>query len=129
MPVRIGRVEEMSEEEFGRLRRAKRARAANPQLEELLDRVASGQPLRVPLEPGQNARGLRVAIARAASRRGLKVETVEGEGFVAVRRADWSSRDKPRRQPAADGRRTRGRPARGGDEAAPDAAGLSETME
>jgi hypothetical protein len=129
VPVRIGQVEEMSAEEFAGLRRAQRARAANPQMEELLDRVEAGQPLRVPLEQGQSARGLRVAIARAASRRGLKVETVEGEGFVAVRRAEQPSREQPRRQPAADGRRQRGRPRRRGDETAPDMTGLSETME
>ena len=125
MPVRIGQIEEMSEEEFARLRRAKRVRDANPQLVGLLDRVASGQPLRVPLEQGQSARGLRVAIARGATRRGLKVETVEGEGFVADRLGDQPPPETPRRRPAAE-RRRRGTSRRPGDGTGPDAHGSSE---
>jgi hypothetical protein len=35
--------------------------------------------VRVPLVEGQTARGLRVAISRAATSRGLSVETGEGE--------------------------------------------------
>ncbi len=129
MPVTIGPIEDMTEEEFARLQRDKRARTANPMMEELLDRVESGRPQRVPLGEDQSARGLRVSIARAAGRRGLSVETVEGNGFVAVRRADRPSPAKPKRQPAADGRRRRGRthePAAGTE---PDPDDLSETME
>ena len=44
--------------------------------------------MRVPLVEGWSARGLRSAISRAATSRGLTVETVEGEGFVAVRKVD-----------------------------------------
>ena len=40
------------------------------------------------LVEGQSARGLRTAISRAATSRGLSVVTLEGEGFVAVRTAD-----------------------------------------
>ncbi len=36
------------------------------------------------LVEGQSARGLRTAISRAATSRGLTVETVKGDGFVAV---------------------------------------------
>jgi hypothetical protein len=47
-----------------------------------------------------------VAISRAASSRGLTVETVEGQGFVAVRKAD-----EPRIR-KAEGQRRWGRPPR-----------------
>ena len=37
----------------------------------LLAEIATGQPVRVPLVEGQSARGLRTAISRAATSRGL----------------------------------------------------------
>ncbi len=110
MPVRIGTIEDMSEEEFAALRRQK-GRSTNQEMEDLLDRVESGRPQRVPLEEGQSARGLRVAIARAAGSRGLKVATIEGDGFVAVRKDEEQAAGRPKRQPAENGRR-RGRPRR-----------------
>src|SRR3712207_4109923 len=84
MPVQIDTFEPFSEDEFNHLRQQK-ARKSNPMMDELLSEVASGTPVRVPLVEGQSARGLRVAISRAATTRGLSVETVEGDGFVAVR--------------------------------------------
>jgi hypothetical protein len=58
---------------------------------------------------GQSARGLRTAISRAATSRGLTVETVEGDGFVAVRKADEPRARKQTKQSADPGKR-RGRP-------------------
>jgi hypothetical protein len=52
---------------------------------------------------------MRVAIARAASARGLSVESIEGNGFVAVRRTDEPRSRTPPRQPAEPGRRGRPR--------------------
>ena len=49
MPVRIERLEEMSEEEFDRVRRARSGRAADPVMEELLDRLEAGERVRVPV--------------------------------------------------------------------------------
>jgi photosystem II stability/assembly factor-like uncharacterized protein len=69
----------------------------------------SGTGGRVPLAEGQGARGLRTAISRAAGSRGLSVETVEGEGFVAVRKADEPRARKQTQQSAEPGKR-RGRP-------------------
>jgi hypothetical protein len=66
--------------------------------------------VRVSLIEGQSARGLRTAISRAATSRGLSVETVEGEGFVAVRKVDeWRSR-RGKQAPSTEGQRRRGRP-------------------
>ena len=87
MPVKIGTFGPMSEAEFTALRQQK-ARKADPAMAALLDEIATGRPVRVPLVEGQGARGLRTAISRAAASRGLSVETVEGEGFVAVRKVD-----------------------------------------
>ena len=65
--------------------------------------------MRVPVVEGQSARGLRVAISRAGTSRGPTVETVEGDGFVAVRKAE-----EPRKRKVAQGTsgepRCRGRP-------------------
>jgi hypothetical protein len=76
----------------------------------LLVEVETGQPVRVPLVEGQSARGLRTAISRAASSRGLSVETVEGEGFVAVRKTEEPRSRKGKQASSPDGRRRRGRP-------------------
>jgi hypothetical protein len=109
MPVKIGVFEPYSDEEFESLRRRK-GRAANPAMEDLLDAVESGQAVRVPLQEGQSARGLRAAISRAATARGLTVETLEGDGFVAVRKAE-EPKARRGRQPATEGAaRRRGRP-------------------
>jgi hypothetical protein len=87
MPVRIGPFDDLPAAEWARLVAEKRRRA-NPQLEALLDAVAAGRPQRVRLEPGQRGRGLRLAIARAAERRGLAVESAFGDDFLAVWLAD-----------------------------------------
>ncbi len=129
MPVRIGPIEDMADDEFQALRRKKGARA-DPAMEELLDRVESGTPQRVGLEPGQNARGLRVAIARKAKQRGLAVETVEGDGFVAVSRTEAPPARTARQTPADGGQRRRGRPPKQQPtRSEAEADGLSETME
>jgi hypothetical protein len=87
MPVKIESFEPLSDEEFTALRQQK-ARKTDPAMAALLAEVETGQPVRVPLVYGQSARGLRTAISRAATSRGLSVETVEGEGFVAVKKSD-----------------------------------------
>ena len=87
MPVKIGTFGPLSEAEFTELLRQK-ARKGDPAMTALLDEIATGRPVRVPLVEGQSARGLRTAISRTASSRGFSVETLEGEGFVAVRKVD-----------------------------------------
>jgi hypothetical protein len=89
----------------------------------LLDEIELGTPVRSPIEEGQTARGLRVAIARAASSRGLSVETVEGEGFVAV----WKVDEPPSRKgKSADGQRRRGRPPKRRDQDAAEIESLQD---
>jgi hypothetical protein len=61
----------------------------------VLAEVETDQPVRVPLVEGQSARGLRTAISRAATSRGLTVETVEGG--ASSRRARSMSRRLERR--------------------------------
>jgi hypothetical protein len=108
MPVKIGSFEPLSEEEFTTLRQQK-ARKTDPAMTALLTEIATGRPVRVPLVEGQSARGLRTAISRAASSRGMTAETVEGDGFVAVRKVDEPRARKPTQQTAEAGKR-RGRP-------------------
>src|SRR5215213_9441590 len=108
MPVKIGTFGPLSEAEFTELRQQK-ARKTDPAMAALLAEIATGQPVRVPLVEGQSARGLRTAISRAATSRGLSVETVEGDGFVAVKKTDEPRARKPTQQSAEPGKR-RGRP-------------------
>ncbi len=108
MPVKISSFEPLSEEEFAALRQQK-GRKTDPAMVALLTEVAAGRPVRVPLVEGQSARGLRTAIARAASSRGFSVETLEGEGFVAVRTVGAPRARKPTQQTVESGKR-RGRP-------------------
>ena len=109
MPVKIEFFEPLSEEEFRALQQQK-ARKTDPAMVALLTEVETGQPVRVPLVLGQSARGLRTAISRAASSRGMSVETIEGDGFVAVRKADEPRTRKGKQAPSHDGPRRRGRP-------------------
>ena len=109
MPVTIDSVDPFSDDEFNALQQQKRRRT-NPAMDELLAQVATGQPVRVLLVAGQSARGLRVAISRAATALGLRVETVEGDGFVAVRTAA-EPQTRPRQStPKPEGQKRRGRP-------------------
>jgi hypothetical protein len=109
MPVKIGLFSPLSEEEFIALRQQK-VRKTDPAMVALLAEVETGRPVRVPLVGGQSARGLRVAISRAATSRGLTVETVEGEGFVAVKRVDEPQNRKGKPASSPEGPRRRGRP-------------------
>jgi hypothetical protein len=108
MPVKIESFSSLSDEEFTTLRQQK-SRKTDPVMVALLAEVESGRPVRVPLVEGQSARGLRTAISRAATSRGISVETVEGEGFVAVKKTDEPRARKQTRQSAESGKR-RGRP-------------------
>jgi hypothetical protein len=112
MPVTIESFEPLSEEEFTSLRQQK-VRKTDPAMAALLAEIATGQPLRVLLAEGQSARGLRTAISRAVTSRGMTVETVEGDGFVAVRKTDEPRARKGKSAPATDGQRRRGRPPKG----------------
>ncbi len=123
MPVKIDNLEEMSEEEFNSLRRERTRRALDPGMEELLTRLAAGQTVRVPIGPDQTARGLRVSIGRLAAQRGMRVEAVEGEGFLGVRRIEEPESRSSRKPSAGDGRR-RGRRRRT-DQAGAEAEGVS----
>src|SRR5215203_1072570 len=104
MPVKINSFEPLSENEFNALRQQK-ALKTDPAMVALLDEVVTGRPVRVPLVDGQSARGLRVAISRAATSRGMSVETLEGEGFVAVRKADKPSVRKSGQASSEPGKR------------------------
>ena len=125
MPVKIGTFGPLSEAEFTELRQQK-ARKTDPAMSALLAEIATGHPVQVPLVDGQSARGLRTAISRAATSRGLSVETVEGDGFVAVRKADESHTRKGKQAPATEGQRRRGRPPKRQEQDAAEIASLRD---
>ena len=108
MPVKIESFAPLSDEEFTALRQQK-TRKTDPAMLALLTEVETGRPVRVPLVDGQSARGLRTAISRAATSRGLTVETVAGDGFVAVRKSDEPRTRKGKQASTPEGKR-RGRP-------------------
>jgi hypothetical protein len=125
MPVKIGSFEPLSAEEFDMLRRQK-VRSTNPAMDALIDELATGQPVRVPLVDGQGARGLRIAISRAATSRGLTVETLEGDGFVAARKVEEPLTRKGRHVAAEGGMRRRGRPPKRQEQDAAEIASLKD---
>ena len=125
MPVKIGSFEPLSEEEFTTLRQQK-ARKTDPAMVALLTEVEAGHPVRVPLVEGQSARGLRTAISRAATNRGLSVETVEGNGFVAVRKVDEPRTGKREQTSSSYGERRRGRPPKRREQDTPGITSLED---
>ena len=127
MTVKIGAFEPFPDEEFNALREQKRS-TSNPAMVELLNELEAGGPIRVPLVEGQTARGLRVAISRSATSRGLSVETVEGDGFVAVRKVD-QPRTRKGTQSASDQGKRRGRPPKRQESDSGMTGGMCEAME
>ena len=142
MPVKIANFRPTSMERVEELRRSKLRRSGDPGMAELLDNVESGVPQEVPVEGDQRPKGVRIAISRAANRRGLSVEMfgssdAEGNPVVVVVKGDpvAQARQASQAQPSGDGRR-RGRPKRE-DQGQPAESyyerkvrdGMSETME
>ena len=112
MPVKIGRFQPTSMERVEELRRGKVRRAGDPGMAELLDAVESGEPQEVPVEGEQTPKGMRIAIARAAGRRGLTVEMFEsnddrGNPVVIVVKSEPSviPQQTTRANPTGNGRR------------------------
>jgi hypothetical protein len=125
MPVKIGSFEPLSDEEYAALQREK-GRKTDPAMAALLTELDSGRPVRVPLVEGQSARGLRTAISRAATSRGFTVETLEGNGFVAVKKVDEPRARKGRTVGPTEGQRRRGRPPKQRTQDAAEIASLEE---
>src|SRR5918994_2823228 len=125
MPVKIGTFGPLSEAEFTELQQRK-ARKGDPAMTALLDEIATGHPVRVPLVGGQSARGLRTAISRAATSRGISVETVEGDGFVAARKVDEPRKRRGAQASSQEGPRRRGRPPKRRDQDAAEIASLRD---
>ncbi len=111
MPVRITHFQPTTQERVDALRRSK-GRSLDPGMERLLDAVASGEAQDVPVEAGTNPRGLRIAIARAAGRRGFAVETFESQDEAGTTIVTVAKRDEAltAQKPEPAGRGKRGRP-------------------
>ena len=142
MPVKIGRFQSTSMERVEELRRSKGRRAGDPGMMELLDAVESGEPQEVPVEGEQSPKGMRIAIARAAGRRGIAVEMFEsndaqGNPVVVVVKSEPAAthqRATPARSEGNGRRKGRGKrqtevQATNNYDEPRDADGLSETME
>ena len=141
MPIKIGNFRPTSMERVEELRRSKVRQSGDPGMAELLDNVESGVPQEVPVGD-QKPRGMRIAIGRAANRRGLSVEIyesndTEGNPVVVVVKGEPMAKvqQATRANPSGNGRR-RGRPQREDQGQATDRYdeprtddGMSETME
>src|SRR5689334_19384720 len=97
MAVKIGEFRPTTQERVSKLRE-KKGNRVDPGMIELLDALESGEPVEVPVDAQQHPKGLRIAISRAANKRGLSVETFEdvdgaGNPVVVVVKAD---RPQPR---------------------------------
>ena len=126
MTVKIGRFKPTSMERVEELRRGKARRAGDPGMAELLDAVESGEPQEVPVEGEQTPKGMRIAIARAAGRRGLAVEMFEsndarGNPVVVV-----VKREQAAGEPRATHARSGGNGRRKGRAAKPSDPSLAE---
>src|SRR5262245_13674860 len=88
MPVPIGPYEAWSEEEFEELARIRppNLQSTDPAMLQLLLALDAGAPIRISLANGQNPRSLRSAIVNAARHRGLRLKSLTGDGFIAVKK-------------------------------------------
>jgi hypothetical protein len=90
MPTEIADFSEISPEAFeAMLRESRKASPSylHPSMIALMTALAeSEQPLLVKLRETQVPRSVRSAIMNVARHRGLKVQSISGEGYVAVRR-------------------------------------------
>ena len=122
MPVKISSFEPLSEDEFTAL--PQKALKIDPAMVALLTELDPGQPGAGAAGGGTECPGLRTAISRAATSRGLSVETVEGEGFVAVKKTDEPRSRKGKPASPQDGQRRRGRPPKRQEQDTPEIASL-----
>jgi len=106
MPIQIDRFEEMTPEEFDELPEPKTQAKVDPVWESLLDRLASGGVVRIPVVEG-DVRGLRLAMGRRAAKRGFKVTLRYGNGFLAVRKSAEPAVAQEPKAPPTNGRRKR----------------------
>src|SRR5215218_1228086 len=106
MPIQINEFHEMTLEEFEQLPEPKPQAKEDPVWTSLLDRVADGGIVRIPVGETE-VRGLRLAMGRRAAKRGFKVTLRYGDGFLAVRRSDEPVQEKQSTPPPNGRRRKR----------------------
>ncbi len=142
MPVKVGSFKPTSMERVAELRRAKTRRSGDPGMAELMDALESGEPQEVPVGSEQTPKGMRIAIARAANRRGLAIEMFEDSNeqgapvVVVVKSEPAASLQKTGPATASGNGRRRGRPKRQTDDQPTDneaetraGDGMTEAME
>jgi hypothetical protein len=102
MPVKVGDFAQMDPKTFEELRynQPSTTHAYNPNMLKLLELVAEGIPVQVNLLPGQSHRTVRSAISNSARARGLKTETLAGDGYVAVRTLVRIRRKRSQNEPS-----------------------------
>ena len=116
MPVRIARFEPTTMERVEELRRGKAKRGGDPVMEDLLDAVEAGEPQDVLVDGASSAKGMRIAIGRAAGKRGFAVETFESQDgagnavVTVVRKAEAPVRPEAGQGQRPGNGRKRGRP-------------------
>jgi hypothetical protein len=90
MPTEIEGFAEITQDEFDLMVREARKSTPSyihPSMVALMSALAENeQPYLIKLKETQTSRAVRSAIMNVARHRGLKVQSVSGEGYVAVRR-------------------------------------------
>jgi hypothetical protein len=87
MPVKIGDFRPLDPDDFEALRykQPNPNYSYNPRMVELLEQVVESGVVRIDLLPGQTHRTVRSAISNSARARGIRTESLAGDGYVAVR--------------------------------------------
>ena len=131
MPIQWNELEiqDATQEQFASIPSGKPKKGPDPRITAVLDEIDSGsiKEIRVPDEA--QMRGVRVALGRAASQRGFKLEYRLDGPVMYVRKSDEPLKPKRSPQPAVggNGRRTRGRPRK--QDESPEAPFVGDTSE
>ena len=84
---------EVSQEEFEQHPTGKRS-AKDVAWDQLLQALASGKAIKVPVSPDEDKRSLKLSLGRRAANRGIKLDVREGQGYLLVRRQKAPRRTK-----------------------------------
>ncbi len=84
---------EVSQDEFDQHPTGKRS-PKDVAWDQLLQALASGKAIKVPVRPDEDKRSLKLSLGRRAANRGIKLDVREGDGYLLVRKQKASRRTK-----------------------------------
>ena len=84
---------EVSQEEFEQHPSTKRS-AKDVAWDQLLQALASGKAIKLPISPDEDKRSLKLSLGRRAANRGIKLDVREGQDYLLVRKQKAPRRTK-----------------------------------